>query len=376
MKKIALAVVALGGVASLAHAQSSVTLYGIVDEGLSYTTNAGGNSAWQLTGGIAQGSRWGLKGTEELGGGLRTIFQLENGFQPSNGTLGQGGRMFGRQAYVGIGSDTSGTVTLGRQYDSVVDYLGPLTANGSWGGTYFSHPLDNDNTNNSFRINNAVKYTSANYAGLTFGGLYGFSNDSGFANNRAWSVGLRYGNGPLTAGAAFLQVNNGGFTTAGAVAGTSTTSTGDARFVASRQRVAGAGVNYVFGPAAAGVVYTYTNINGIGWNGGSGLIALPSSAHYNNIEVNAKYTATPSVVLGAMYDYTKVNGQVLGYGFGGHWNVFGLMADYLLSKRTDVYAQAVYVRASQDAGAQVYGSAGTSDSHAQTVARVGMRHKF
>lgn len=67
--------------------------------------------------------------------------------------------------------------------------------------------------------------------------------------------------------------------------------------------------------------------------------------------------------------------QVQGNGAGGHWNEFGLMADYLLSRRTDVYAQALCVRASQDAVAQVYGSAGTSDSSHRTVARVGLRRK-
>ncbi len=76
-----------------------------------------------------------------------------------NGTLSQGGREFGRQAFVGLSSDQFGAVTLGRQYDSVVDYLGPLALTGTqYGGTQFAHPFDNDNLDNSFRVNNSVKY--------------------------------------------------------------------------------------------------------------------------------------------------------------------------------------------------------------------------
>lgn len=141
-------------ITTLAMAQSSVTLYGIVDEGIDYTNNAGTGSAWKMQSGDALSSRWGVKGTEDLGGGLQAIFNLENGFDASSGALSQPDRMFGRQAFVGVTSSTFGTVTMGRQYDSVVDFVAPLTANGNWGGYLFSHPLDNDNTDDTFRIGN------------------------------------------------------------------------------------------------------------------------------------------------------------------------------------------------------------------------------
>ncbi|NYH17157.1 putative porin [Paraburkholderia bryophila] len=119
--------------AQSASAQTSVTLYGVLDEGINYTNNVGRGHVYELASGDAQGSRWGLKGAEELGGGLKAIFQLENGFDVNSGRLNQGGRMFGRQAFVGISSDTFGSLTFGRQYDSVVDYLAQTTANGNWG---------------------------------------------------------------------------------------------------------------------------------------------------------------------------------------------------------------------------------------------------
>lgn len=106
------------------YAQSSVTLYGIIDVGLVFNNNAGGQKQYFMSSGNIQGSRWGLRGTEDLGGGLSALFVLENGFSVNNGRLAQGGDEFGRQAYVGLSSTSIGTLTLGRQYDSIVDFTG------------------------------------------------------------------------------------------------------------------------------------------------------------------------------------------------------------------------------------------------------------
>src|ERR1700761_8366418 len=210
MKKTLMVAALTGVCATAAHAQSSATLYGLIDAGITYTNNQQGRSKWKATSGSDNGSRWGLRGAEDLGGGLKAIFTLENGFNIMNGTNGQGGREFGRQAFVGLSSDQFGAVTLGRQYDSVVDFLGPLALTGTqYGGTQFAHPFDNDNLDNSFRVNNSVKYTSANYAGFKLGAQYGFSNAAGgFNNNREYSVGASYNYGPLNVAAGYLQLNN------------------------------------------------------------------------------------------------------------------------------------------------------------------------
>src|SRR5471030_393724 len=146
-------------------AQSSVTLYGTLDTGIDYISNqktaSGGSAAWAMQSGNVSTNRWGLKGTEDLGGGLKAVFDLENGFNVDNGKLSNGGDEFGRQAWVGISSTVYGTVTLGRQYDSMVDFVAPLSATGSgFGGNIADHPFDNDNLNNDFRMNNAVKFRS------------------------------------------------------------------------------------------------------------------------------------------------------------------------------------------------------------------------
>ncbi len=89
MKLIAVAVCATASM--VAHAQSAVTLYGILDEGVNWTSNSNGAHQYNMTSGVASGSRWGLRGSEDLGGGLKAVFVLENGFDVGSGALGQGG---------------------------------------------------------------------------------------------------------------------------------------------------------------------------------------------------------------------------------------------------------------------------------------------
>jgi len=374
----AITVGALGLISAQARAQSAVTLYGVIDEGLNYTNNVKGHSPWQMQSGYAQGSRWGLKGTEDLGGGLKAVFQLENGFDLNTGRLNQGGRMFGRQAYVGLQSQEFGRVTFGRQYDSVVDFLAPTTANGNWAGYLFSHPLDNDNTDNSFRINNSVKYTSRNYGGFSFGGLYGFSNQAGgFADNRTYSVGAQYVGGPVTIAAAYMQINHPGANQSGSLA------TDDANFSADRQRVWGAGINYTIAAATFGFVYSHTDLlSPTGSEYVGTFTTVPNSLKFDNFEVNAKYQFTPALYAVAMYTFTegKFNGS--GGSSKPKWNQVGLMVDYNLSARTDVYVQGVYQRLSGGSTgtvldtAYIPGAADPSSKKSQIVTRIGLRHQF
>lgn len=366
-------------ITTLAMAQSSVTLYGIVDEGIDYTNNAGTGSAWKMQSGDALSSRWGVKGTEDLGGGLQAIFNLENGFDASSGALSQPDRMFGRQAFVGVTSSTFGTVTMGRQYDSVVDFVAPLTANGNWGGYLFSHPLDNDNTDDTFRIGNSVKYLSPSFAGISFGGVYGFSNQAGaFAANRAYSFGAQYSGGPLTIAAAYMQINNPGTNATGAVP------SDDGNFAADRLRVWAAGVNYALTEAATvGFTYSHTDLrNPLGSAYRGNFTVVPSSLKFDNYEVNAKYQFTPSLFVGVMYTFTHSKLSVAMGDSSPTWHQAGLMADYNLSKRTDVYTQVVFQNRSGDASgtmldnAYITGSAGQSSTNKQVVARVALRHSF
>ncbi|SAL66799.1 outer membrane protein (porin) [Caballeronia terrestris] len=381
MKHQAIALTALV-LASPAFAQSSVTLYGVIDEGLDYTNNVGSGHVYELSSGYAQGSRWGLRGVEDLGGGTKAILQLENGFDVNSGRAAQGGRMFGRQAYVGVERERFGTLTFGRQYDSVVDYLAPTTANGNWAGYLFAHPYDNDNTDNSFRVSNAVKYASPQMAGFRFGGAYGFSNDANFANNRQYSVGGSYSNGGLLIGAAYLQADGPGTNATGAIAAN------DASFIAERMRVFGAGVNYTMGLATMGFAYTntaYRNPSGNGYIGGVPLAApgvALNALKYQNFEVNGKYQFTPGFFVGAQYVYTMETYDASTGNVKPRIHSVGLMADYFLSKRTDVYMQGAYQKVTGDSTnsildqAFIPGTQAPSSTGNQLVMRVALRHAF
>ncbi|CAB3743711.1 porin [Paraburkholderia rhynchosiae] len=379
-KSIAAAVIVAAS--APAFAQNTVTLYGVIDEGIDYTNNVKGGKVYELQSGYVQGSRWGLKGTEDLGGGLKAVFQIESGFNVNNGKLAQGGLGFGRQAYVGVASDGLGTVTMGRQYDALVDYLAQTTANGNWGGYIFSHPYDNDNTDNTFRVNNTVKYTSPSFAGLQFGGTYSFSNDTNFANNRQYSVGAQYTTGGLLIAAAYLQANNPSATASGAI-----NNGGDENFVAKRLRVLGAGINYTFGSATVGFAYTNTAMDQPLSSGYVGAItpvggATLSSLRFNNFEVNAKYQFTPALYVGAAYTYTRTSFNATSGQLHPNFHSAGLMADYNLSKRTDVYVQGAYQHAGGDKTgtvldvAYVPGADAVSSTSNQFVLRAAIRHKF
>ena len=296
--------------------------------------------------------------------------------------MGLGGLEFGREAYVGLASDRFGTVTLGRQYDSLVDYLAQTTSNGNWAGYLFAHPYDNDNTDNTFRVNNTIKYTSPTLAGLQFGGTYSFSNDTNFANNRQYSVGAQYTNGGLLVAAAYLQANNPSASASGAI-----NNGGDENFVATRLRVFGAGVNYTFGPATLGFAYTNSQINQPVSSGYVGAItptggATLSSLRFDNFELNGKYQVTPALFVGAAYTYTRASFNASSGQLHPTYHSAGVMADYNLSKRTDVYVQGAYQHAAGDKTgtvldvAYVPGAADVSSTSNQFVLRAAIRHKF
>lgn len=207
----ATSVLALACAGASAHAQSNVTLFGLIDLAVNNHQAGkavGSGSIWRINDGTVNGlngSRWGVRVSEDLGGGLRANALLEAGLAADTGALGQGGLAFGRQAYVGLSSPTLGEVRLGRQYileDSTMGLSNPfgnaLVNNQGTGVTNAGRGLPF--WLNAPRANNVVQYQTP-----TFSGFYAAAQlaPGETTSDRFHGVKLGYGAGPLNAAVSY-----------------------------------------------------------------------------------------------------------------------------------------------------------------------------
>lgn len=207
MKKSLLALAVLGAFAGVASAQSSVTLYGIIDMNLQRNDPkaAGQASTTGVNSGHQSGSRFGFRGSEDLGGGLSAVFTIEGGFSGDTGASGQGGLLFGRQVWAGLRSNTAGLLVAGRAASfssgtGSLDMFGSvdpfLTGFGTAG-------LQNTfSSANATRVNNAIAYQSPKWGGFQLGVGYSFQavgseNPGSGANNPVIFTAASFGTGPF-----------------------------------------------------------------------------------------------------------------------------------------------------------------------------------
>lgn len=214
MKKSCLALAILGASASAASAQSNVTVYGVLDAGIAWIDN-GAVTTTRLDSGNNSGSRLGFRGTEDLGGGVAASFTMENGFGTDNGTILQGGRLFGRQAWVGLNGNF-GALKFGRQNHplrGIIDRTDPYNLAGAGrADTVFNVYGD--------RADNSVTYTTPSMMGLTAQFAYDFGEQAGSTSlGRQLGFAADYTVGPLTASLGYHNQNQ--VTAAGAANGSS-----------------------------------------------------------------------------------------------------------------------------------------------------------
>jgi predicted porin len=381
--KQVLSVIALGGIAGAAHAQSSVTLYGLMDAGISYVNNAAGadgksHSFVKFDDGIDGGNRIGFKGAEDLGGGYKAIFTLENGFGLADGSISQGGALFGRQAFVGVTKKDVGTFTLGRQYPFSHDYLNRFATGGLTVGDAYMYHIDTLDLLTSVRINNSVKFNSAQFYGFRVGAMYGFSNQAGEfdgsdgvggkgGSSRTYSFGVNYNNGPFSMAFAYTDI-----TYPLQPAPPLKLTLANLEPLGERDlRTYGVGAKYRYGPALGYLLWTNTRLENLDH----------SAATLNIYEGGVVYNITPAWIGALGYTRTQVTGSA-----NGTWNQINSSIEYLLSKRTSVYALAIYQKASgTNDGVPVqamigkstsyFGNSG-SDAQNQLAFRIGIQHKF
>lgn len=390
MKKTLIALAALGAMAGAAQAQSTVTLYGLLDANLgSYKTNvavtpAGGPNSVQnlkmakIDGGGLNGNRWGLRVSEDIGGGMAVIGNVESGFNIDTGSSGQGGLLFGRKAVVGLAGGF-GTVTLGRNSSSYDD----VAADHAMMGATIFDPSNTNNGNSaataqaaalglvvpsaagatalaSFvgrnttwvgyntRFNNSVKYASPSFGGFSGGVMYSLGEDktTSVGASKSVSANLKFANGPLLISGGYQSET------------TSRTATAKPALENTILNFA-----YNFGVAKVGLGLNrakYKDLTVLGVTG--------------DLAAQKEVSLSVAVPLGATTlsaGVARSKGDDLGKSTG-----FGVQALYSLSKRTTLYAGALSTKAYGDLSNDIKLVYPTSNIGRTTTFATGIRHTF
>jgi predicted porin len=357
MKKSLVAIATLTSLS--AFAQSSVTLYGIADiyVGASKTSTANAAGAVLATAanpsngqsqnlvdssGLA-GSRWGLRGTEDLGGGLKANFQVESGFNLDNGSSAQGGLLFGRQAFAGL-SGGFGAITLGRQYTAYDNLRGATDTldHSSFSSTVAKGAWDNVGLAYAPRANNSIRYTTPNLGGFSAAVQYGLGENKTATTSAGSNLSLHllYANGPLTVGYAFQQEKAPG-------------ANGEV-FVSADPSPKNT-YNLIGGAYNFGVAKLFAGVN-IGKDNNPGAANKETEWH-----IGASAPLGPVTVSA---DYARAKHKDVEKG-----NSFGFHVEYALSKRTSAYVGGV---TSKDESLIV----GNLSGEKRTLFGLGLRHIF
>ena len=339
MKKSLIALAALAAVGA-ASAQSSVTLYGVIDTnyGWGRTTTKDGSLTTKVTttglnpaGSNMSGSRWGLKGQEDLGNGLSAVFNVEAGFSSSDGSV-VSGNGFNRRAVVGL-KGGFGQVLLGRDYTPLDELLGGNGFQAIDLSTYNTDPLTGSDLYTGRA--NGIHY-SGNFSGVGVKAFASYdrekvSNDLGTTSDtrgEGYGLNLTYGNGPFAIGGGVQQFKD-------------------------KVLLTPAVKNTEYAVAAS---YDFTVAKVFGHYAANDLDGVDTAQQYS-VGVAVPFGAA---TLGAQYAYNKQGD------FKGHDVV--LQGTYALSKRTDLYARAGRYNS--------WKFKAVDASTKSDVVAVGIRHRF
>jgi predicted porin len=342
-------------VAAPAFAQSSVTLYGVVDDAFVYANNQKGHSNFYMRQGNLYASKWGLRGAEDIGGGTSVIFDLQNGFDLNTGALSSSSQLFNRQAFVGVQNKNYGTFTAGRQYTPYYQFVGPLASSNWLTGATGAHPGDIDGLDTTIRINNALIYTTPIWYGIQASAMYAFGGIAGSTGKgQTYSGAIRYSNGPIGIAAGYLRMDNAetvatGFDAASTASfGNTAINTG---YVSAKavQHASIAG-DYTIGNLMVGL--NYSNVEYLP----DAHSIFHDTAVFNTYAALAVYRFTPSFDVAGAFSYTLAS-QANGVTSAARYQQYSLKEAYHLSKRTTLYALQAY----QHASGQTLGAKGAGN---------------
>ena len=353
-----------------AFAQSSVTLYGVADVGIRYLTNSNAQNDGKLfmTNGAITNSRIGLRGTEDLGGGLKAIFDLESGIDLQDGSQSDSKRMFNRAAYVGLDS-RFGALTVGRQktplFDQLANTYDPLTV-----GNYFENAWLPVALGAGLYADNAVKYNGT-FGGLNVEAMYSFGTDyastgaAGFSGNipghlgagNMWGFTASYTAGPVSIMAGAQQNSDNSN---------------------NKQTVFNANVVYAFSTAKlyAGYLHSQDNTGFVDSTLAQQALPAISLQKTNRIDdgpfAGVTWQVTPPLMLTGAFYYDRSRNAMEADGTLGRGNRYAIVgvAEYALSKRTEVYGTVDFNKVNGAAGIELPGRSN------QTGISIGVRNIF
>jgi predicted porin len=357
MRKSYFVFVILAATAAGTHAQSSVTVYGLLDAGVVKERGCGGCTT-RISSGVATGSRLGFRGTEMLNDSLSAVFAVEAGVLTDSRRSDQGGTLFGRQSFVGLDGNF-GTITLGRQYN--LQYLALTDV-----GDPFKGGLAGTATNlvgySGKRVDNSIQYYSRDYHGVSAAAQYGAGEIAGDASsNRAWGISIGVERGPLVVRVAHQNRNVAKVAPATAMGNN----------MDAKNTIVAANVK--LGAATAYAAYSANR----GW--GSSPLWNPDNP-YGAAMATTPSTDSRDVLVGValpagattfLASYIRKNDRDLS---NRDADQVAVGATYAVSRRTDFYAAYSHIKNKNGAGYTV-GNATESGSGTSAV-NIGMRHAF
>jgi predicted porin len=382
MKKTLVAAAALMAVVGAAQAQSSVTLYGIVDAAVRWSDNegVGKDDITRMVGGGMSQSRWGIRVDEDLGGGLRALANLENRFTSDDGAQQNGVQW--SQGWVGIQSSSFGRVLLGRQYNVLFDIMSTTYAPYKFSPYIetFKPELSLQGAGGAAGLGsrnaNMVKYV------LALGGLIAeaqvSASEGDAATLKSYGAAARYLFGPIGVGGGYIESETASGLKASAFQAGIALSTGPFY------------LNYSYGKndfdvgIGAAAIAAATLGTGLTVPVSTNPLAATRLSERELHTFGGTYNITPAMLIGAQY-YTgkqKVdNSTAPAFGTGaGKFDAYSILLDYAFSKRTDVYIEHDYIKLKD--GAVLNGTFASPATAAATGATkrnsvmVGLRHRF